>query len=699
MSSKEYIKQSFTQNYKTKIKAELNKRNKAENILKLQKKTQHVNSLKKIKISRSIIAISLKEKKEDKNNKNKIKIKVSNSNKKFSIANMTNSKKQISYRNNDFLSNKQNPYQSAYVLTKSNLEKNSFNKIIKSIKLGLNNKKKNNINNFKPNSIMNDYHKSVNTISNTIKKNKKGHTNSINLVTDYNSNHIKVKNNNNNKITDAINQVSEDQKDIQLNSQRNCSYNNNFLFKLSSLKVKTEQEKEKEKDKNIIENYTNEKPNNNINGKFNLSLTEINNQNDKYSMAAIKQKIAQKKKDGLNRNYNININNNNILNKSMNQRRLIIQKMNLIKNKKENLNKLKKNDFEKEKRRINLSCSNNLRNINKSLRLSNEELTFQKNINNISINDNKKNINTNDNKNNFNTNDINNINNNENNNISTSSLLLDNQNNENIFNGKIENYHMSKELGKGSYASVKLATHILTKNKYAIKIYTKCSLLNKQKKNTVKNEINILKQLDHVNIMKLYEVIDTEKYLYLVLEYIKGCSLLDLIKKEHDHTLKEKRAINIFYQVVQGIAYCHSKNICHRDIKLENILVKNNDEVKIIDFGFAIKNDTNTYSKLLCGTPSYMSPEIVNKKKYIAQYSEVWTLGVLLFVMLYGRFPFKGKNEEDLFMKIKEGDLCLPEDKFISSKVKKLLEKILVVDPKRRPTAQDIDNYLRLYVL
>ena len=174
---------------------------------------------------------------------------------------------------------------------------------------------------------------------------------------------------------------------------------------------------------------------------------------------------------------------------------------------------------------------------------------------------------------------------------------------------------------------------------------------------------------------------------------------MDLIKKQNDHTLKEKRAIKIFYQVVQGIAYCHSKNICHRDIKLENILVKNNDEVKIIDFGFAIKNDANTYNKLLCGTPSYMAPEIVNKKKYIAQYSEVWTLGILLFVMLYGRFPFKGKNEKDLFMKIKEGDLCLPEDKFISSKVKKLLEKIIVVDPKRRPTAQDIDDYLRLYVL
>ena len=674
MSSKEFIKQSFTQNYKTKFKPELSKRTKVESLTKLPKKSQHVNSLKKMKINRSIMAISLKEKNDKNNNNKNNKIKVSISNQKFSIANIMNSQRQISYRKNEFQSNIKNPYQSVYVMNKSNLEKNSLNKIIRSIKLGLNAKKKNNINNFKPNSILNDYHKSVNTISNvnTNKKTKKGHNKSINLVTDYNNNHIKIKNsiNNNNKISDSNNRVSVDQRDIRLNTQKNCSYNNS-MFKLNSLKVKVD--KEKEKDKN--ENYTSEKQNS-VNGKYNLSLIETKNQNDNQSLAGIKE---PNKKNGLNNNYNTNY--NKMYNSNMNNNRLIFQKMNLIKNKKEFLNKLSKKEFDKEKKRMNLSCTNNLRNINKSLRLSNEELTFQKNNNNINTNDN-------------------NYVKNNNNNISTSSSMSENQKEDNnIFNGKIENYHMTKVLGKGSYASVKLATHILTKDKYAIKIYTKCSLLNKQKKNTVKNEINILKQLDHVNIMKLYEVIDTEKYLYLVLEYIKGCSLLDLIKKQRDHTLKEKRAINIFHQVVQGIAYCHSKNICHRDIKLENILIKNNDEVKIIDFGFGIKNDINTYNKLLCGTPSYMSPEIVNKKKYIAQYSEVWTLGVLLFVMLYGRFPFKGKNEKDLFMKIKEGDLCLPEDKFISSKVKKLLEKILVVDPKKRPTAQDIDNYLKLYVL
>ena len=280
------------------------------------------------------------------------------------------------------------------------------------------------------------------------------------------------------------------------------------------------------------------------------------------------------------------------------------------------------------------------------------------------------------------------------NNILTLSKSVSNQN-KNIFNGKIENYQITKELGKGSYATVKLATHQITKKKYALKIYTKKSLLNRQKRNTVKNEIDILKQLDHINIMKLFEIIDTNENLYLVLEYIKGGSLLDIIKKETNHIIEEKRAIKLFLQIVEGISYCHDKNICHRDIKLENILVIKNDIIKIIDFGFAIKSDLNTYNKLFCGTPSYMSPEIVSRQNYIAQYSEIWSLGVLLFAMLYGRFPFKGKNEEDLFVKIKEADLYFPDDKvIISNKIKKLFEMIFVVEPTKRPSLEEIKKYL-----
>ena len=276
-------------------------------------------------------------------------------------------------------------------------------------------------------------------------------------------------------------------------------------------------------------------------------------------------------------------------------------------------------------------------------------------------------------------------------NISGMSTMI----NSKIFTGKIDDYLITKELGKGSYAVVKLATHKLTKNKYAIKIYSKQSLIDPQKRNTVKNEVNILKQIDNENVMKLYDVIDTPSNLYLVLEYINGINLLEIIKNEKYHFLKEERAKKIFLQVVKGISYCHKKNIFHRDIKLENILVLKDDTIKIIDFGFGIKCNKDTYQKLFCGTPSYMPPEIVKKEKYIACYSDIWSLGVLFYTMLFGIFPFKGKDDDELFEKIIEAKLSFPEYNQIGDKIKELFNKIFVINPIRRISLDDMINILQ----
>ena len=265
-------------------------------------------------------------------------------------------------------------------------------------------------------------------------------------------------------------------------------------------------------------------------------------------------------------------------------------------------------------------------------------------------------------------------------------------------NNKIDEYTMLKELGKGSYATVKLAIHKKNHNKYAIKIYSKKSLLDKQKKGTVDNEIKILKQLDNINIMKLYEVIDTPNYLYLILEYIEGISLLDTIKKDSNHYFEEQRALKIFQQILNAIIYCQNKNICHRDIKLENILIKNNDIIKLIDFGFAVKSSKGSYQNLFCGSPSYMAPEIVNKQKYIAQYSDIWSLGVLFYSMLYGRFPFKAQTQKELFKKINEAKVEFPEDIEINDKIKILLKKIFVIVPAQRPSLKEILNDILLLI-
>ena len=267
---------------------------------------------------------------------------------------------------------------------------------------------------------------------------------------------------------------------------------------------------------------------------------------------------------------------------------------------------------------------------------------------------------------------------------------LSTMNNTKTFNGKIDDYLITKELGKGSYAVVKLAMHKNTKNKYAIKIYSKQSLIDPQKRSIVKNEINILKQIDNKFIMKLYEVIDTSSNLYLVLEYINGINLLEIIKNEKYHYIKEDRAKKLFIQIVKGISYCHKKNIFHRDIKLENILVLKDDTIKIIDFGFGVKCNRDTYQKLFCGTPSYMAPEIVKKEKYIACYSDAWSLGVLFYAMLFGVFPFKGKDDDELFVKINEAKLSFPEYNKIGEKTKVLFEKIFIVDPIKRISLDDM---------
>ena len=749
MSSKENFKPNPPQNQNYKKKKNINtknifkkkqnqnklknskKSNKATYVLKLSKKTQSMISPSRKNVKNSIITISLKNINNNNNQISPNREKQINNNKKLSISNILNTN-QVLYRNKDYISYKKQNRTTNSLLSKTRNENNSFHKISShSIKTNLNKK-----NVIKPNSIINYSHKNfyLNSTSRESKnihpKNriKKNH-NSIHLIknnillTDYTFN----KYSKNFEPLHSVNNIivpekseyfkekekSKDKKDKKenveknniLKPKRNCLFNSPKI-ELNSLKNSIEKNKKNKPKHKRQKNNINEKlsiysifhsPSNSYTQKIknkiklnNLSINSCqsfsnqkgsfvstdNNKQDKNipinktenniinntttnnnpSLSIIKETKKFNKKDGIRFfGKTINIKNKNV---KKNLSNLNNKKPNIYKNYNKS-NDNQENKY-KEKEKGYLSCSNNNRNVKKSkLKLI------------------KGNINTE-----------------KCNNILTLSKSVSNQN-KNIFNGKIENYQITKELGKGSYATVKLATHQITKKKYALKKYTKKSLLNRQKRNTVKNEIDILKQLDHINIMKLFEIIDTNENLYLVLEYIKGGSLLDIIKKETNHIIEEKRAIKLFLQIVEGISYCHDKNICHRDIKLENILVIKNDIIKIIDFGFAIKSDLNTYNKLFCGTPSYMSPEIVSRQNYIAQYSEIWSLGVLLFAMLYGRFPFKGKNEEDLFVKIKEADLYFPDDKvIISNKIKKLFEMIFVVEPTKRPSLEEIKKYL-----
>lgn len=267
------------------------------------------------------------------------------------------------------------------------------------------------------------------------------------------------------------------------------------------------------------------------------------------------------------------------------------------------------------------------------------------------------------------------------NNISNSANLLYDQ-------VSITDFKMEKVLGQGSYASVKLALEKSTNKRFAIKVYEKYRLTDPHRLNNVKREISILKKLEHQNIIKLFYALDEKRQIFLIMEYIGHISLHAFLKSKPGRKLEEREAKKIFFQIVQAINYCHSKNIVHRDIKLENILLDENLKIKVIDFGFSISSPSSKKLNIFCGTPSYMAPEIVNKMMYNGHATDVWALGILLFVLLHGNFPFKGMDDKDLYRRIGKGRFDMNES--LSKECKTLLNGILKVNPSERATTNQI---------
>ena len=257
-----------------------------------------------------------------------------------------------------------------------------------------------------------------------------------------------------------------------------------------------------------------------------------------------------------------------------------------------------------------------------------------------------------------------------------------------ILQQTVDSYQMGRQIGHGAYAVVREAVHKTRGEKYAVKVYEKHQLWDPQKKRNVTREIDILKKLNHQNIVKLYETLDGPKNLCLVFELIRGGSLHSYIKAKEGRKLDEHEARRLFGQIVDALRYCHHKGVIHRDLKLENLLLDDNRNVKIIDFGFSTATQPDAKLHMFCGTPSYMAPEIVNKKDYYGPPADIWSLGVLLYAMLMGKFPFKGSTERELFKCIAKGVYATPVN--VSVPAKMLLNKLMQVDPLKRPTCDEI---------
>jgi tRNA A-37 threonylcarbamoyl transferase component Bud32 len=255
-------------------------------------------------------------------------------------------------------------------------------------------------------------------------------------------------------------------------------------------------------------------------------------------------------------------------------------------------------------------------------------------------------------------------------------------------NGVINNYLIGKDIGKGAYAIVKYAIHKPTNRKVAIKIYDKTKFVDPNRLKNAKREIQILQKLNHSNVLKLYEAIETEEFMYLVLEFINGCSLQDYVKKKVDRRLDEQEACRLFMQLIQALDYCHSNDVAHRDIKFENILLDHLNNLKLIDFGFSTNFPADQKIKIFCGTPSYMAPEIVNRQEYSGPPVDIWASGVVLFGLLCGYFPFKSQTDKECYKKIQSGIVLVPN--FVSDHARSLIESILEIDPLKRLNAKQI---------
>lgn len=246
----------------------------------------------------------------------------------------------------------------------------------------------------------------------------------------------------------------------------------------------------------------------------------------------------------------------------------------------------------------------------------------------------------------------------------------------------LQKYEVGRLLGQGTFAKVYHARSLKTNQSVAIKVIDKEKVLKVGLMDQIKREISVMRLVKHPNIVQLYEVMATKAKIYFVIEYIKGGELFNKVSKGR---LREDVARKYFQQLISAVDYCHSRGVYHRDLKPENLLLDEFGNLKVSDFGLSALSDSIKQDGLLhttCGTPAYVAPEVISRKGYDGAKADIWSCGVVLYVLLAGYLPFHDSNLMEMYRKIGKGEYKCPNS--FPFEVRRLLSRILDPNPSTR---------------
>ncbi|XP_020269844.1 CBL-interacting protein kinase 24 [Asparagus officinalis] len=254
---------------------------------------------------------------------------------------------------------------------------------------------------------------------------------------------------------------------------------------------------------------------------------------------------------------------------------------------------------------------------------------------------------------------------------------------------KVGKYEVGRTIGEGAFAKVKFARNLETGESVAMKVLDKSTILKHMMADQIKREISIMKIVRHPNIVRLHEVLSSKTKIYIIMEFIMGGELFDKIV--HQGKLWENESRRYFQQLIDAVDYCHSKGVYHRDLKPENLLLDSQGKLKISDFGLsALQQQGVGLLHTTCGTPNYLAPEVLSNEGYDGSAADVWSCGVILYVLMAGYLPFEECDFSTLYKKISAAEFSCPL--WFSDGVKSLIRRILDPNPKARITIEGIKN-------